>query len=192
MGNSSQTEEYDIYVLSQSWLPSFCCIKPDRCPAFLDEKSAWAGNHLVLHGLWPTRANGEWPSNCQSKYNKYTAAKISERVPPLAAKFSPALKQAPEFALHEWRTHGSCSKLETPEVYFSESLRAHLGVPGKDMDRGTPKVLVAKPGEKVSSQLIRESYRKKIGLKCKNSCVLTEVITCYGRRPDNKAGEQSE
>jgi len=60
------------------------------------------------------------------------------------------------------------------------------------MDRGTPKVLVDNPGGKVKTQDIRVSYRKKIGLKCTKGCVLSEVITCYNRREDNKAGEQSK
>ena len=68
-----------------------------------------------------------------------------------------------------------------------------LGVPGKNMDRGTPRILVDNPGNRVKSEDVRSHYKKRIGLKCTKGCVLSEVITCYSRRPDNnKVGEQSE
>jgi hypothetical protein len=67
-----------------------------------------------------------------------------------------------------------------------------IGVPGRGMDRGTPKILVDNPGKKVKSEDIRQSYKKKIGLKCTKGCVLSEVITCYTRRADNKSGDQSK
>ena len=118
---------YDIYVLSQTWLPHFCCYeKPERCPAFVDKNSAWAGSHLVLHGLWPSKSNGEWPSNCATTFAKFNAQQLADQISPLAATISPSLKQSPEFAMHEWKSHGSCSGLD-PATYFSESLRAHIG-----------------------------------------------------------------
>lgn len=188
----SAKDDYDVYVLAQTWLPSFCCSKPKRCPQFLNHAEAWAGTHFVLHGLWPSKSNGTWPSECESKFNSLPAAEIAKQVPPLAEKISPSLKQSPEFAMHEWKKHGSCAKLASPEQYFSESLRAHIGVPGKQMDRGTPKLLVDNAGKSVSSSALRDNYYHKVGLKCfRNSCVLQEVVTCYERRADNnKAGKQ--
>ena len=77
-------------------------------------------------------------------------------------------------------------------LQYKLTTRDWLGVPGKGMDRGTPKVLVDNPGNKVKSEEIRQSYKKKIGLKCTKGCILSEVITCYSRRGDNKTGEQSK
>ena len=59
------------------------------------------------------------------------------------------------------------------------------------MDRGTPKILVDNPGGKVNTKEVRDSYNKKIALKCTKGCVLSEVITCYSRRSDHKTGQQS-
>ena len=60
------------------------------------------------------------------------------------------------------------------------------------MDRGTPKILVDNPGNKVNNEELRQAYKKKIALKCTKGCVLSEVLTCYARRADNKTGDQSE
>lgn len=126
--NAPKDSVYDIYVLSQSWLPHFCCVqKPDSCPAFIDKNKAWAGSHLVLHGLWPSKSTGEWPTNCPTKFPKLTPEKLSEEISPLATTISPSLKQQPGFAMHEWKAHGTCSGLD-PATYFSESLRAHIGM----------------------------------------------------------------
>ena len=97
--------DFDFYVLALSWSPEFCASRegerrgstqcePGRNPGF------------VTHGLWPQYERG-YPSACGA-----------DRFVPRAA-LDEALEVYPErgLAIHEWRTHGTCSGL-SPSAYF--------------------------------------------------------------------------
>ena len=51
--------EFDFYVLSLSWSPTFCLTHPDN------EQCSGKGYGFVLHGLWPQYARGGWPASCE-------------------------------------------------------------------------------------------------------------------------------
>lgn len=79
--------------------------------------------YWVIHGLWPQRNDGSWPSNCGARYD---GSKIRDLVPQLERVW-PDLERNDEqgFWSHEYTKHGSCSNstyIHDEHDYFSRSI----------------------------------------------------------------------
>ena len=107
----ADAEDFDFYVLSLSWSPSWCAANDrDGSTAQCDGSRAYT---FIAHGLWPQNERG-WPEYCPSTE--------PERVPQALAKSLRDIIPSAGLAGHEWRRHGTCSGL-AQRVYF-ETLRA--------------------------------------------------------------------
>ena len=97
--------DFDYYVLSLSWSPTWCALTGDarRSPQCEDDADfGW-----VLHGLWPQYDSG-WPSYYRT----------SERNPSRADTAAEAdLFGTSGNAWHQWNKHGRCTGLSAPEYY---------------------------------------------------------------------------
>lgn len=97
--------EFDYYVLSLSWSPTWCALEGDarRSPQCEDDAdSGW-----VMHGLWPQYDRG-WPSYCPT----------TERNPSRAMTRDMAdIMGTPGLAWHQWNKHGVCSGLSATDYY---------------------------------------------------------------------------
>ena len=103
--------DFDFYVLSLSWSPSWCSTNDrDGSTAQCDGRRPYT---FIAHGLWPQNERG-WPEYCQSRE--------PERVPQALARQYYDIIPSAGLAGHEWRKHGTCSGLNQ-RVYF-ETLRA--------------------------------------------------------------------
>ena len=97
--------EFDYYVLSLSWSPTWCAIEGDRRGSPQCDDDADFG--WVLHGLWPQYEDG-WPSFCQT----------SERNPSRSDTRQEAdLYGSSGSAWHQWNKHGRCSGLSADDYY---------------------------------------------------------------------------
>lgn len=100
--------EFDFYVLSLSWSPSFC---EDEQTASENRQQCGIGKSFgfIVHGLWPQFKGGDWPAFCRSDQ--------PQRVPDDLARDT--LDIMPGFGLigHQWRKHGVCSGLDQ-QSYF--------------------------------------------------------------------------
>ena len=104
-------EDFDFYVLSLSWSPSWCAANDrDGSTAQCDGGRPYT---FIAHGLWPQNERG-WPEYCPSRE--------PERVPQALAESFRDIIPSAGLAGHEWRKHGTCSGL-AQRVYF-ETLRA--------------------------------------------------------------------
>jgi ribonuclease T2 len=97
--------DFDYYVLSLSWSPTWCAIEGDRRGSEQCDPSRDLG--WVVHGLWPQYEDG-WPSYCK------TAVRPPSR--------SMTAAQADLFgtsgaAWYQWKKHGSCAGLEAGDYY---------------------------------------------------------------------------
>jgi len=103
--------DFDFYVLSLSWSPSYCenAARPDptQCDA--------GGKGFVVHGLWPQFENG-YPEYCVE-----TTRLPRSILAGIADLMSPGLAQ------YEWEKHGVCAGLR-PEMYFELVRRAYQAV----------------------------------------------------------------
>lgn len=103
-----QTGQFDYYLLSLSWAPSYCATpsgkkNPQEC-------GPGTSYGFVVHGLWPQYGSGQWPQCCQA-------------VAPVSP--SPVVDKAAQVIIgsslmeHEWEKHGSCVTGDQ-DRYFGE------------------------------------------------------------------------
>jgi ribonuclease T2 len=114
--------EFDYYVLSLSWSPTWCALEGDARGSPQCNPSRDLG--WVLHGLWPQNERG-WPSFCR------TGARDPSRQETAAMA---DIMGTGGLAWHQWRKHGRCSGL-SPEVYFALSRAAWDSVVRPDVFR---------------------------------------------------------
>lgn len=107
--------EFDYYVLSLSWSPTFCALTGDaRGEDQCDPRHDFS---FTLHGLWPQYEFG-WPSYCRA----------AERDPSRAETRAMAdIMGSSGLAWYEWKKHGRCSGLAAGD-YFVASRQAYESV----------------------------------------------------------------
>jgi ribonuclease T2 len=119
----NQPGEFDFYVLSLSWSPSFCDAAGDRA-----SRQAQCGPRpfsFVVHGFWPQYDKG-FPEFCQQPAPRLDRNIVSSMLD---------LMPAPRLIFHEWDRHGTCSGL-SPRGYFEtvRKARAVVKIPPEFLD----------------------------------------------------------
>jgi len=110
--------QFDFYVLSLSWSPSFCEGGGERRGN--EQCDAARPFAFVVHGLWPQYEHG-YPENCQRP-----APWIDNRLIRTMLDLMPARR----LVIHEWQAHGTCSGLDA-ERYFAtvRDARGKVNIP---------------------------------------------------------------
>lgn len=108
--------DFDFYVLSLSWSPSYCEAEGD------DDDPECSGGRpfaFTVHGLWPQWERG-WPQFCDARDRPRDRdiAAIDDLIP------------SDGLVRHQWRKHGSCSGLSVRD-YFAllRDARERVNVP---------------------------------------------------------------
>src|SRR6202167_4832571 len=130
--DSRQNEpgQFDFYVLSLSWSPSFCAEAAERNAG--RSAGAQCGTRpysFVVHGLWPQYDKG-FPEYCQVPSPRLYRGIVSSMLD---------LMPAPHLIYHEWDKHGTCSGL-SPRAYFEtvRKARAVVKIPPEYADLQQP------------------------------------------------------
>ncbi len=105
--------QFDYYVLSLSWAPTFCEDPQHRRSRECD---ASRDTGFVIHGLWPQQENGRSPEYCGN--TPLDGEALHEAI---------ALMPDAGLARHEWKAHGTCSGL-SPSAYFDAMKKARQTV----------------------------------------------------------------
>jgi ribonuclease T2 len=108
--------DFDFWVLSLSWSPSWCEAEGDaRRAAECARPFAF-----TLHGLWPQYARG-YPSDCPSAAREPSRRAVDAMLP---------LMPSVGLIRHEWQKHGTCSGLDG-DAYLRQAagLFARIVVP---------------------------------------------------------------
>lgn len=111
--------QFDYYVLSLSWSPSFCAAAAERDNARASA-SAQCGSRrysFVVHGLWPQYERG-FPEYCQVPAPRLDRGIVSSMLD---------VMPAPHLIFNEWDRHGTCSGLSA-RGYFDTIRKARAGV----------------------------------------------------------------
>ena len=118
-GEQGTPGQFDYYVLSLSWSPSFCESSSGRNRNSDEQCNRGRPYAFVVHGLWPQYERG-FPQNCGE------APWIDRELIRSMTDIMPAYG----LVLHEWKTHGTCSGL-SGEDYFRLVRRAneHVKIP---------------------------------------------------------------
>lgn len=116
--NTPQNADFDFYVLSLSWSPSYCADNGNRSNA--SQQCGVNRNYgFVAHGLWPQYNRG-FPESCDH-------AQANDLVPrDLVSALSDIMPSA-GLMRHEWRKHGTCAGLNQRD-YFSTVRNAYQSV----------------------------------------------------------------
>jgi ribonuclease T2 len=89
---------YDFFELVQQWAITDCQDQ-FRC------KASW--QFFTLHGLWPQRNDGSWPSNCGgAAFDPSVLAPIQQAMDTFWVSLN---GPSSTFWAHEWTTHGTCA-----------------------------------------------------------------------------------
>jgi len=137
----NQPGEFDFYVLSLSWSPSFCEAAGDR-----GKQQAQCGERpysFVVHGFWPQYEKG-FPEYCQVPSPRLDRNLVSAMLD---------LMPAPRLIFHEWDRHGTCSGLPA-RGYFEtvRKARAVVKIP--------PEFLDVKSELTVTPDAVQEAFTK--------------------------------
>lgn len=107
--------DFDYYVLSLSWSPTWCAIEGDARGA--DQCDARHDYGWILHGLWPQYEVG-YPSYCNTSARPPSRGDTAAMVDVMASA---------GLAWHQWKKHGRCSGL-TSQEYFAAARAAYNAV----------------------------------------------------------------
>lgn len=114
-GTAAWAEDFDYYVMSLSWSPSWCEIEGDARGA--DQCDARHDYGWILHGLWPQNHRG-WPEYCKTAKRAPSRSMTNAMTDIMASG---------GLAWHQWKKHGVCSGLEAAD-YYALSRRAYESV----------------------------------------------------------------
>lgn len=111
LSGPSSKQDFDFYVLSLSWSPSFCTL--DSRGNDSDQCHFTRRDGFLVHGLWPQNETG-YPQDCSVGSN----AKQRNYVPRQITNALNDIMPSAGLIRHQWRKHGTCSGLNQHE-YFS-------------------------------------------------------------------------
>lgn len=110
--------EFDFYVLSLSWSPSFCESATERGTGRAPQQQCGERPYsFVVHGLWPQYEKG-YPEYCQVPAPRLDRGIVSSMLD---------LMPATQLIFHEWDRHGTCSGLSA-RAYFDTVRKARAVV----------------------------------------------------------------
>ncbi|MGY3586116.1 ribonuclease T2 [Bradyrhizobium sp. USDA 4341] len=179
MGASAQDRrqnapgEFDFYVLSLSWSPSFCEAASERGNNGRGTQAQCGGRpySFVVHGLWPQYERG-FPEYCQRPS------------PRLARNIMTAmldLMPAPGLIYNEWDKHGTCSGLGE-RAYFEaiRKARAAVKIPEEFLQLTEPKTIAPDELETAFIKANPGLSNSAISVTC-DSKRLSEVRICLSK-----------
>jgi len=164
--------QFDFYVLSLSWSPSFCAAAAERYNGQPSGMQCGARPYsFVVHGLWPQYEKG-FPENCLQPSPRLYHGIVSSMLD---------LMPAPHLIYNEWDKHGTCSGL-SPSAYFAtvRKARAAVKIPPEYVDLQQPL--------NVAPSTVRDAFIKAnsgltpaaIAVDC-DTKRLTEIRVCLSK-----------
>ncbi len=135
--------DFDYYVLSLSWSPSWCALTGDARGA--RQCAPGSGTGWVVHGLWPQYEQG-WPSYCRTSARNPSRAETAAMADIMGSSGA---------AWYQWKKHGRCAGLEAGD-YYALVRRAWQSVARPDVLRRL-KDPVRLPAQVIEQAFLREN-----------------------------------
>lgn len=164
--------EFDYYVLSLSWSPSFCAAAAERGRA--QRAQAQCGGRpfsFVVHGLWPQYERG-YPEYCERP-----APRLGRDIMTSMLDLMPA----PGLIYNEWDKHGTCSGL-SERAYFDtvRKARAAVKIPSEFQQLSKPETIAPAAIEAAFVKANPGLSTSAIAVTC-NRNRLSEVRICLSK-----------
>jgi ribonuclease T2 len=164
--------QFDFYVLSLSWSPSFCAAAGERDGKRRPTLQCGARPYsFVVHGLWPQYDHG-FPQRCQ-----VPAPRLDHRIVSSMLDLMPA----PHLVFNEWDKHGTCSGL-APRAYFDlvRQARSVVKIPPQYVDLQEPLSVTPSGVEDAFVKANPELTPAGMAVECDKKR-LTEVRICLSK-----------
>ena len=173
--------EFDFYVLSLSWSPSFCAAAEERGNS--GRSQAQCGERpfsFVVHGLWPQYDRG-FPEYC-----KRPSPRLERNIMISMLDLMPA----PGLIYNEWDKHGTCSGLGA-RAYFEtiRKARATVKIPDEFLELSKPKMVAPEELEAAFIKVNPGLSASAISTTC-DSRRLSEVRICLSKDLQFRACEE--
>ncbi|WP_407148414.1 ribonuclease T2 family protein [Bradyrhizobium sp. ORS 86] len=165
--------EFDFYVLSLSWSPSYCEAASERGNNGRGTQAQCGGRpySFVVHGLWPQYERG-FPEYCQRPSPRLARGIMSSMLD---------LMPAPGLIYNEWDKHGTCSGLGE-RAYFEtvRKARAAVKIPEEFLQLSEPKTISPDDLEAAFIKVNPGLSSSAIAVTC-DSRRLSEVRICLSK-----------
>jgi ribonuclease T2 len=171
-GRQNTPGEFDFYVLSLSWSPSFCEEASERGRG--RSQGAQCGGRpfsFVVHGLWPQYEHG-YPEYCEQPspwLDRNIMTSMLDLMP------------APGLIFNEWKKHGTCSGLGG-RAYFEtiRKARAAVKIPPEFLELSEAKTIAPADVEDAFVKANPGLSNAAIAVTC-NRTRLSEVRICMNK-----------
>jgi len=164
--------QFDFYVLSLSWSPSFCAAAGERNSNRRPTLQCGARPYsFVVHGLWPQYDRG-FPEFCQVPAPRLNRGIVSSMLD---------LMPAPHLIFNEWDKHGTCSGLPA-RAYFDlvRKARAVVKIPPEYVDLQEPLSVTPSGVEEAFVKANPELKPDGMAIGCDKKR-LTEIRICLSK-----------
>jgi ribonuclease T2 len=165
--------EFDFYVLSLSWSPSFCAKANERGSTSKSTQVQCGGRpySFVVHGLWPQYERG-FPNYCTRPAPRLNRNIVSSMLD---------LMPAPGLIFNEWDKHGTCSGLEA-RPYFEtvRKARAVVKIPEEFLELAVEKTISPADLEQAFIKANPGLSESAISVSC-DSHRLSEIRICMSK-----------
>lgn len=164
--------EFDFYVLSLSWSPSFCEAASERGADRVPKQECGERPYsFIVHGLWPQYEKG-FPEYCQ-----VPAPRLDRNIVSSMLDIMPA----PQLIFREWDRHGTCSGLSA-RAYFDtvRKARAVVKIPEAYLDLKAPLTVTPDEVEEAFVKANPNLTRGAIAVGCDNKR-LREIRLCLSK-----------
>ena len=176
--------EFDFYVLSLSWSPSFCEAASERGNSGNSQTAQCGGRpfSFVVHGLWPQYERG-FPNYCQRP-----APRLDRNIMTSMLDLMPA----PGLIFSEWDKHGTCSGL-SQRAYFEtiRKARAAVKIPSEYLELSAPKTVAPAEVEDAFIKVNPGLSTSAIAVTCDRTR-LSEVRICLSKDLQFRACEETD
>jgi ribonuclease T2 len=174
--------EFDFYVLSLSWSPSFCESASERGNSGRSQQAQCGGRpfSFVVHGLWPQYERG-FPDYCQRPSPRLDRNIMTSMLD---------LMPAPGLIFNEWDKHGTCSGLGA-RAYFEtiRKARSAVKIPDEYLELSAPKMVAPAEVEEAFIKANPGLSAAAIAVTCDRTR-LSEVRLCMSKDLQFRACEE--
>jgi ribonuclease T2 len=165
--------EFDFYVLTLSWSPSFCEASAERNINRSAQRTQCSDRpySFVVHGLWPQYRSG-FPEYCQNPSPRLNRTIVSSMLD---------LMPSPQLIFRQWDRHGTCSGLPA-HAFFDTVRRARAMVKIPEAYLDLQSAITVTPAE-VEDAFVKANpglTEAGISVSC-DSTRLSEVRICLGK-----------
>jgi ribonuclease T2 len=174
--------EFDFYVLSLSWSPSYCEQASERGNSGRNQQTQCGGRpfSFVVHGLWPQYERG-FPDYCERP-----APRLDRNIMTSMLDLMPA----PGLIFNEWDKHGTCSGLGA-RAYFEtvRKARASVKIPAEFLDLQDAKTIAPAELEEAFIKVNPGLSNSAIAVTCDRNR-LSEIRICLSKDLQFRACEE--